>query len=54
MAAVPNLRGMLRAGYVLAGVCLAGWGVFGAQAAWARVLSAVAGGVLIVEGLIGY
>ena len=49
MAAVPNLRGMSRAGYVLAG-----WGLFGAQAAWARVLSAVAGGVLIVEGLIGF
>ncbi len=54
MAAVPNLRGMSRAGYVLAGVCLAGWALFGAQATWARVLSAVAGGVLIVEGLIGH
>ncbi len=54
MAALPNLRGMSRAGYVLAGVCLAGWGVFGAEAVWARVLSAVGGGILIVEGLIGF
>ena len=54
MAAVPNLGEMLRVGYVVAGVGLAAWGLFGADAGWARALWAVLGGVLIVEGLIGY
>jgi hypothetical protein len=54
MAALPNLGGKARAGYVLAGVGLASWGLFGAEAGWARILSAVAGGVLMVEGLIGF
>jgi len=54
MAALPNLGGKARAGYVFAGVVLASWGFFGAEAGWTRILSAVAGGVLIVEGLIGF
>ncbi len=54
MAAVPNLSGNMRAGYVLVGVGLAAWGLFGADAVWARVLLLVAGGALIVEGLIGF
>ncbi len=54
MAALPNLGGKARAGYVLTGVVLASWGFFGAEAGWTRILSAVAGGALIVEGLIGF
>jgi hypothetical protein len=54
MAVEPNLAWITRAGYVVAGVGLAAWGLFGADAAWARVLWAVLGGVLIVEGLIGF
>ncbi len=54
MAGLPNLGGKARGGYVLTGVGLAAWGLFGAEAGWARILSAVAGGVLIVEGLIGF
>lgn len=54
MAATPNLGGMARAGYLLAGVALAAWGVYGTEASWARILSLTGGGVLIVEGLIGF
>ncbi len=54
MALMPNLGGMTRAGYVVAGVALAAWGLFGANAAWARIPSLVIGGALIVEGLIGF
>ncbi|HEX2712236.1 MAG TPA: hypothetical protein VHM88_08440 [Candidatus Acidoferrales bacterium] len=54
MAAIPNLGAMARVGYVLAGVALACWGVFGADATWARILCGVLGGVLIVEGIIGF
>ncbi len=54
MAALPNLGGMSRAGYVVAGVALVCWGLFGADAGWARILWAVPGGALIVEGLIGF
>ncbi len=53
MAALPNLGGMSRTGYVAAGVALACWGLFGAGAGWARILWAVLGGALVVEGLIG-
>lgn len=53
MAAIPNLGAMARVGYVLAGVALAWWGLFSADAAWARILCAVLGGVLVVEGVIG-
>jgi len=54
MAALPNLGGMSRTGYVAAGVALVCWGLFGADAGWARVLCALLGGGLIVEGLIGF
>jgi hypothetical protein len=54
MAAIPNLSGQWRAGYVLAGVVLTAWGLFGAQANWAILLLLVLGGLLIVEGLIGF
>jgi hypothetical protein len=54
MPAMPNLGGMARGGYVLAGVALAAWGLFGTEAGWARFLCLTGGGVLIVEGLIGF
>lgn len=54
MAALPNLSGMARTEYVLAGAALAAWGLFGADAGWAKIAFLVAGGVLIVEGLIGF
>ena len=53
MTVVPNLAGKWRAGYLLAGLALAAWGLFGAVAAWARIAWLVGGGILIVEGLIG-
>lgn len=54
MAAQPNLSVVLRAVYVLAGAALAAWGLFGADAAWAKIFALVAGGAVIVEGLIGF
>ena len=54
MGVAPNLAGKWRAGYLLAGVALAAWGLFGAVAAWARIASLVGGGILTVEGLIGH
>ena len=54
MAVVPNLGGVTRAVYVLLGVALAAWGLFGAEADWARITWAVIGGALIVEGVIGF
>jgi fatty acid desaturase len=54
MAALPNLGGMSRAGYVVAGIALAAWGLFGANAGWVEVLWLVVGGTLIVEGVIGF
>ncbi len=54
MTAVPNLSGMSRTGYVLAGVGLTSWGLFGVDAGWAKLLLLLIGGALIVEGLIGF
>jgi hypothetical protein len=54
MAVLPNLGGMFRAGYVVAGIALAAWGLFGANAGWVKVLWLVVGGTLIVEGVIGF
>lgn len=54
MAALPNLSGKWRALYALGGAGLSAWGLFGSEANWARILLLVFGGLLIVEGLIGY
>ncbi len=54
MAAEPNIGAARRAIYVLGGVAVALWGVFGADAGWAKLLALFAGGALVVEGLIGY
>ncbi len=54
MAALPNLSGKWRALYALGGAGLSAWGLFGSEADWARILLLVFGGLLIVEGLIGY
>ncbi len=54
MRILPNLGGGARIVYVLAGVGLATWGLFGAESGWGRMASAIGGGALIVEGLIGF
>ncbi len=54
MAAQPNIGGIWRASYVLGGIALALWGLFGAEATWARIVSLVFGGALLVEGGIGF
>jgi len=54
MTAVPNLNGMFRTGYVLAGAGLAAWGLFGVDARWVKLLLLFIGGALIVEGVIGF
>lgn len=54
MSAQPNLRGLGRLFYALAGATLIGYGFFGVDAAWARYLLPCFGGILLLEGLIGY
>lgn len=54
MTVVPNLAGKWRAGYLLAGLALAAWGLFGAVVAWSRIACLAGGGILIVEALIGF
>ena len=54
MVAQPNIGGLWRTGYVLAGIALALWGLFGANSAWAKIASFVFGGALLVEGVIGF
>lgn len=54
MAAEPNLQGLARGAYTAAGALLVGYGFFGVEAEWARYLLPSLGGVLLIEGLIGY
>lgn len=54
MAAEPNLNRMARFCYALAGAALIAWGFFGAESEWGQYLSAIGGGVLVVEGAIGH
>jgi ABC-type transport system involved in multi-copper enzyme maturation permease subunit len=54
IAAQPNIGGMWRASYVIAGAALTLWGLFGAVAAWARIAALVIGGALLIEGVIGF
>ncbi|HJY86057.1 MAG TPA: YgaP-like transmembrane domain [Candidatus Acidoferrales bacterium] len=54
MAALSNLGGMSRGAYVVVGIALAAWGLFGANAGWVKLFWLVLGGTLIVEGVIGF
>jgi len=54
MAVHTNLAGLARAAYTAAGVVLILFGFFGVDSAWAHYLLPSLGGLLLIEGLIGY
>jgi hypothetical protein len=54
MAAEPNMAGMARLLYIVAGVGLASWALWGADAGWTQWTWLVLGGAVLVLGLIGY
>lgn len=54
MPAEPNVAGMARLIYVLAGATMAGWGLWGADAGWTQWTWLTLGGLFLVLGLIGY
>jgi hypothetical protein len=54
MAAEPNVTGMARLLYLVAGAAVASWGLWGADQGWTQWAWLVLGGALLVLGLIGY
>jgi hypothetical protein len=54
MAAEPNIAGMARLLYIVTGVGLASWGLWGADAGWAQWMWLVVGGSVLTLGLIGF
>jgi hypothetical protein len=53
MAAEPNVGGIARLAYLVAGVAASCWGLWGALG-WTQLFWLVLGGTLLVLGLIGY
>ena len=54
MAAEPNVSGMARLFYMVAGAAVASWGLWGADQGWTQWTWLAAGGALLVLGIIGY
>jgi hypothetical protein len=54
MAAEPNVAGMARILYLVAGAATAGWGLWGADQGWTQWTWLALGGVMMVLGVIGY
>lgn len=54
MTAEPNIAGMARLLYLVAGVAVASWGLWGADHGWTQWAWLTMGGTLLVLGLIGY
>jgi hypothetical protein len=54
MAAEPNVSGMARLIYVVAGAAVASWGLWGADQGWTQWTWLAVGGALLVLGIIGY
>jgi hypothetical protein len=54
MAAQPNVAGMARLLYVVAGLGLIGWGLWSVPGGWQRLAWVIVGGAIEVCGLIGY
>lgn len=54
MAAEPNIRGMARLLYLVAGAAAASWGLWGADQGWKQWAWLVVGGVILVLGMIAY
>jgi hypothetical protein len=54
MPAEPNVVGIARLLYILAGAAIASWGLWGADPGWTQWTCLALGGLLLVLGLIGY
>jgi hypothetical protein len=54
MAAEPNVAGMARLLYLVAGISVGSWGLWGADQGWTQWAWLALGGALLVLGLIGY
>jgi hypothetical protein len=54
MPAEPNVAGIARLTYVVAGAALAGWGFWGADPGWTQWTWLALCGLLLILGLIGY
>ncbi len=54
MAAEPNITGMARLLYLVAGAALVSWGLWGADQGWSQWSWLALGGAVLVLGLIGY
>jgi DUF2892 family protein len=54
MAAEPNITGMARLLYLVAGAGAASWGLWGADPGWTQWTWLMAGAVVMVFGVIGY
>jgi predicted membrane channel-forming protein YqfA (hemolysin III family) len=54
MAAEPNIAGMARLVYLAAGAGASAWGLWGADPGWTQWTWLIAGGVLLVLGVIAY
>lgn len=54
MPAQPNLSGLFRLVYIAVGLLFMAWGFFWTEKGWWHYLAPVLGGIVLVEGLIGY
>ena len=54
MTAEPNVAGIARLLYVVAGAAVASWGLWGANQGWTQWSWLALGGALLVLGVIGY
>ena len=54
MVAEPNVAGVARLLYVVAGAAVASWGLWGANQGWTQWSWLALGGALLVLGVIGY
>jgi hypothetical protein len=54
MAAEPNIRGISRLLYLVAGAGVVSWGLWGADQGWTQWVWLTIGGVILILGTIGY
>lgn len=54
MAAEPNIAGLARLLYFLAGAAVVGWGLWGADRGWTQWSWLTLGGTVLVLAIIGY
>jgi hypothetical protein len=54
MAAEPNVVGIARLAYVVAGIAAACWALWGADPGWTKMAWLTLGGLTMVLGIIGY